>query len=76
MERSPAEGLTEATYTLHGWSQIAAYLGVSIQTARRRHRRWGLPVVRCVGRRVFTTKGVIDAWIRRLDAAQRMVKDI
>ena len=59
---------------LLGWRQIAIYLGISVRSARRWHMKWEFPVVRLVGKRVFTTEGAIDTWIFRMDKLEREVR--
>ena len=59
---------------LLGWRQITIYLGISVRTARRWHTKWEFPVVRLVGKQVFTTEGAIDAWIFRIDKLEREVR--
>ena len=59
---------------LLGWEAIAAYLGVSNATVRRWYGRWEFPVVRLVGKRVFTTEGAIDDWIFKIDKMEREVR--
>ena len=44
---SPESGL------LSGWKQIAAYLGKSVQTVKRYHKRYSMPVRRYPSGRVF-----------------------
>jgi predicted site-specific integrase-resolvase len=63
---------TETVYpqVLRTWRSIAQYLGVSERTARRWHKRFRLPVVRLVGKRVFTSTGAIDHWIERVSALE------
>jgi hypothetical protein len=67
---------TETVYpqVLRTWRSIAQYLGVSDRTARRWHQRFRLPVVRCIGRRVFTSTGVLDHWIERVSALEHDIK--
>ena len=58
---------------LYGWSQIAEHMGSTAQTVQRWDRRFGMPVVRHVAKRVFTTRTAIDAWIRDLSSAERRI---
>lgn len=48
---------------LHGWKDIARYLGVEVRTAQR-HERRGLPIRRnhSVGGRVYAVKAEMQAW--------------
>ena len=66
---------TDSMYSrvLHGWRDISSYLQVSVSTARRWHGKYRLPVVRVVGKRVFTSTSVIDRWIYGIDATTRVV---
>ena len=54
--------------------EIAAYLGVSVDTAQRYHQRHQLPVCRSVGRRVRTTTSLIDRWIVFMDQLERAAR--
>ena len=60
--------------TLRSWKSIAEFLGVSQSTARRWHHNFRMPVVRFVGKRVFTTSSAIDDWIRLIDTEQRRIQ--
>ncbi len=60
--------------TLRSWKTIAEFLGVSQSTARRWHHSFRMPVVRFVGKRVFTTSSALDDWIRMIDAEQRRIQ--
>jgi hypothetical protein len=52
---------------LCGWKQIAGYLGVGEETARRWHRQFGLPVYRPRQPRgsVQALRAEVDAWLRQ-----------
>ncbi len=73
MSTNPAESIYP--HVLHSWRRIAEYMCISERTARRWHERYGLPVVRLVGKRVFTSTGVIDTWVRHIDAIERTVRE-
>lgn len=47
---------------LQGWKQIAAYLGVSIPTAKRYYEEFGLPAFKRGGR-YFATPEAVDEWL-------------
>ncbi len=59
---------------MRGWREIAAYMDCSISTAYRLHRNFGLPIVRTLSKRVFTTVSAIDAWILQVAAAERELR--
>jgi len=50
---------------LVGWKEIANYIGVSVKTLRRHHRKWGLPIF-FLNKEVYKTpiihKADIEAW--------------
>ena len=71
MSTHPADSMYSRV--LHGWRDISSYLQVSVSTARRWHGNYRLPVVRVVGKRVFTSTSVIDRWIYGIDATTRVV---
>ncbi len=73
MSTNPAE--TVYPHVLHSWRRIAEYMGVSERTARRWHESYRLPVVRMVGKRVFTSTSAIDNWVRQVDAVERTVRE-
>ena len=57
--------------TLRTWKEIATYLAVSESTVRRWHRDYELPVNRSVGKRVFSTRNLVDRWVLAWDVRQR-----
>ncbi len=59
---------------MRGWKAIAAYMDCSISTAVRLHKNFGLPVVRTLSKRVFTSVTAIDAWILQVAAAERELR--
>lgn len=61
--------MDETSGLLHGWKDIATFLGVSVRTAQRWERESGLPVRRIQARRghsAFAAEADLRAW---LDAA-------
>jgi len=58
---------------LFGWRVISEYIGVSKQTAYTWYKRYQFPVVRLVGRRVFTTRTAIDRWVERMSLQERKI---
>ncbi len=53
-----------ATRLLRSWKGIAAYLGVSSETARKYETRCGMPVMRAGPHRTaFAWTGTLDKWI-------------
>ena len=56
---------------LVGWRGISEYMGVSKHTAYDWYKKYQFPVVRLVGRRVFTTRTAIDRWIERMSLHER-----
>jgi hypothetical protein len=62
---------------LHGWGEIATYLGCDVRTAQRWEKQQGLPVHRNDGPkpRVWAFKSDIDAWWKRnTPAAENLSK--
>lgn len=60
--------LTPATQSdrLHGWKEIASYLGRGVRTVQRWERELGLPVYRFVTKGsevVYARRGELDAWM-------------
>ena len=56
--------------TLHGWKEIAAYVGKSVRAAQRWERDLGLPVRRLKtphSQIIFASRREIDAWRRRIE---------
>lgn len=51
---------------LHGWAQIAAYLGINERQARHLHNAHSLPVFK-VGSIVAANKTSIDNWSKKLE---------
>ena len=49
---------------LVGWKAIAGYLGCSVRVARRKVRRYGLPVALDEDGRARALRNDIDAWVR------------
>lgn len=47
---------------LKGWKEIAAFLGVHEDTARKLAEHHGLPVAKVEGI-VFSTRNLIEAWV-------------
>ncbi len=54
-EYTAAERERVSADALHGWKEIAAYLGCSVNTATNWHNKWSLPVIRTPGRKVDLT---------------------
>jgi len=50
---------------LVGWKAIAGYLGCSVPVARRKVRRYGLPVALDEDGRARALRDDIDAWVRK-----------
>lgn len=48
---------------LSTWQEIADYCGVSISTAKRRHYKKGMPVIRKIGNPTVTPK-MLDEWLQ------------
>jgi hypothetical protein len=46
---------------LHGWEEVAAYLGVTSRTARRWHARRAMPLIRKRWE-VSTTRNALEQW--------------
>ena len=46
-----------------GWTNIAAYFGRSVMTARRWAKQHGLPVVLMPGGGAMTSVGMVDLWL-------------
>ena len=46
-----------------GWTNIAAFFGISVMTARRWAKLHGLPVVLMPGGGAMTSAGLIDLWL-------------
>lgn len=46
-----------------GWKQIGFYLDRSAQTAKRYHKRYGMPVRRDPGGRPIALLSEIDEWL-------------
>ncbi len=55
---------------LYGWAEIAEYMGTTARVVQRWYKKFGLPVARHVGKRVFTTRNAIDTWIKEISAAE------
>jgi len=56
--------------TLHGWKEIAAYIGKSVRAAQRWERELGLPVRRLKtlhSQVIFASRLEIDLWRRQLE---------
>ena len=70
MSRRPYYASCEGQ-ALYGWKAIAEYLGSTQGTVNRWHKRFGLPVAKHVGKRVFTTRNAIDTWIKDISLAER-----
>jgi hypothetical protein len=65
MGENPGLGSTGgAARWLCGWKEIAAFLGVGVETARRWHRERGLPIYRPRRPRggVQALRAEVDAW--------------
>ena len=56
------------------WKEIAAYLRVSVPTARRWHQKYRLPVCRSVGKHVRTSTSLIDRWLAFMEGLEREVE--
>jgi hypothetical protein len=61
-ERGIPERIANKAFLI-GLAEIAAYTGTSIAWVRDAIRSYGLPVTR-KGRRLVTTKTIIDHWVR------------
>lgn len=64
----------DAGVDLHGWKEIAAYLGRSVRAAQRWERELGLPVRRlktAAGQAIFARPEEIEAWKARLGEGPR-----
>lgn len=48
---------------LSTWGEIAQYIGKSTKTAKKYHKRFGLPVHRTPGNGVSAIKPEIDRWL-------------
>ena len=59
---------------LYGWAAIAEYMGATARVVQRWYRKFGLPVARHVGKRVFTTRNAIDTWIKDISLAERRIE--
>jgi hypothetical protein len=73
VKRAHAQMQTGGGLVLRGWNAIRSYLGVSHQTAVNYYNDWGLPVLRTMHKRVWTTSGAIDRWIIDLARAERQL---
>ncbi len=58
---------------LRGWQAIAQWLDISERTAQKYHTVWGMPVIRIVGRNVWTTTGAIENWVQQVSQVQRRI---
>jgi len=48
---------------LSGWKQIAERLGVTPQTAKMYHKRYGMPILRLPGGKPITWDELIQHWL-------------
>ena len=59
---------------LYGWAEIAEYMGASAGVVQRWYKRFGMPVVRHLGKRVFTTRNAIDDWVKSISMMERRIE--
>jgi hypothetical protein len=51
---------------LTGWKRIANYLDVSVKVVQRRHKEYGMPVMRAPSNRPTIKPGQLDSWLKKL----------
>jgi hypothetical protein len=71
-------GDASANGDLHGWKEIATYLGKSVRAVQRWEQELGLPVRRLktqAGQTVFARRAELDAWIARQAVPPREVAE-
>lgn len=56
---------------LSTWGEIAKYIGRSVQTTKKYHKRYGLPVHRTPGGLVSGLKPELDLWLIRYNKKKR-----
>ena len=50
---------------LTGWKDIANYLGVSVKTAKRYYKKYGLPVLRLPTGKPCINQNAIQLWLEK-----------
>lgn len=59
---------------LSGWKAIAKYINRAIRTAKRYHKKYGMPVRRLPGKRPVALPYELDLWLIEFDKLRKRHK--